>query len=139
LNGKCDSKPDAQQLEPTETELRKSLYDLLLAVSFQKRRRRKVKRGQAGMGFEPKNLRRFGSGNKPEVCVCFLVFTTAPSFGATVGRRVMACGPELVVVTPLPSLAVVPLAVRTVTRRNSTPPNSSRSAISRTLSAFGLR
>jgi hypothetical protein len=43
LNGKRNGKADAQQLEPTETELWKSADDLLLAVSFQDRRR-KVKR-----------------------------------------------------------------------------------------------
>jgi hypothetical protein len=139
LNGKRNSKPDSQQLEPTETELRKGADDLLPAVGLQRGWCRKVKRGQVGVRFEPKNLLLLWSCDKPEIGVSFLVFATAPSFGTLVCGCSVACGPELAVVTPLPGLSVVPHAVRTVSGSDATPADGPRSAISRSLSAFGAR
>jgi hypothetical protein len=136
LNGKRNGKSDSQQLEPTETKLRKGADNLLLAVSFQYRGR-KVKRGQVGVGFEPKNLLRFWSCDKPEIGVSFLVFSTVSFLGAMVSGRSMARCPHLAVVAPLPGLAVVSHAVRTVARGNAAPADSSWSSITGSLSAFG--
>jgi hypothetical protein len=135
LNGKRNGKADSQQLEPTETELRKSADDLLLAVSVQDRGR-KVQGGQVGVGFKPKNLLLLWSGHQPEIGVCFLV-TASLVLGASVcGRSVAGC-PHLAVVAPLPSLAIVSHAVRTVSGSDATPADGPRSAIAGSLAALG--
>jgi hypothetical protein len=137
LNGKRNGKSNSQQLEPTETELRKGADDLLLSVSFHDGGR-KEQCSQVGVCFEPENLWCFGRSHKPEIGVC-LSSCTAPSFWATVGCRSMACCPHLAVVTPLPGLAIPAHAVWLVARRNAAPANGPRSSISRTLSAFSVR
>jgi hypothetical protein len=110
---------------------------LLPSVSSH-RRCREEQGSQVGMGFKPKDLRLLRSGHKPKIGVGLLA-TVPPILGATVSGRSVARGPHLAVVTPLPSLAIVPLAVRAVPWRYAVPANSSWGSISGTLSAFSAR